>query len=185
MKTHNFIAILITLLCIGCSPEGQVYSDYDRTAMMEAYRTFGWTQDVLIEANNNPIYYNQLNDKRIKTAVAEQLEGKGYVYDEENPELLIHYHIILEDKTVLRTDPYGIYGPYWVRSEVSVYKYREGTLIIDLMDAATNNLVWRGWMNSFLKNENPERMDSQIKEAVMMIFTKYPYNAYKENEPIQ
>lgn len=185
MKAFALISVLSGLLLVGCSPELQVYSDYDRSANMEAYQTFGWLADDLIEARNNPLYYNELNDKRIKTAVAEQLQSRGYTYRADKPQLLIHYHIIVEDKTVMRTDPYGYYyGPYWTRSETMVYEFREGTLIIDLMDAATNNLVWRGWMRPFMKNENPDKAEKSIKEAVMMIFDKYPYRSVNKVEKL-
>lgn len=169
-------------LLLGCGPTSQVFTDYDRTANLEAYKTFGWLASTSIEGRNNPIYYNELNDKRIKTAVANQLESRNYKFSEE-PEMLIHYHIVIDDKAVVRTDPYGYYyGPYWMRTEVNVYEYREGTLIIDLMDADTNSLVWRGWITSFLKNSDPSKMEESIDRAVRMIFAEYPYHARKSEQ---
>jgi len=143
--TNRMLLIVIPACCfLSCTPTSQVFTDYDRSANLDEYTTFGWTFTNSIEYKNNPIYYNELNDKRIKYAVATQLESRHYTYS-ENPELVIHDHIIIEDKTVVRTDPYGYYyGPYWTRTMVNVYEYREGTLIIDLMDVQTNSLVWRG-----------------------------------------
>jgi len=185
MKTNlvDFIKInllIIPLMLSGCGPTSQVFTDYDRSANLDEYQTFGWLPaSSSIEARNNPLYYNELNDKRIKTAVVNQLESRNYQFSEK-PELLIHYHIIIDDKTVVRTDPYGYYyGPYWMRTNVNVYEYREGTLIIDLMDADTNSLVWRGWITAFLKNSNPEKMDESITKSVRMIFSEYPYRANK------
>jgi Domain of unknown function (DUF4136) len=173
--------LIFHILLAGCGSSSQVYSDYDRSANIEEYRTFGWLPSDQIEARNNPLYYNELNDKRIKNAVAAQLESKGYRYKISKPEILLHYHIIIEDKTTVRTDPYGYYyGPYWMRTHVDVFQYREGTLIVDLMDAATNSLVWRGWVTSFIKNTNPEKTEENIQQAVRMIFSKYPYMANKK-----
>jgi Domain of unknown function (DUF4136) len=188
MKTNaigfvKIFGLILLWLPFGCGPTSQVFTDYDRTANLEEYKTFGWVEPVAIEARNNPIYYNELNDKRIKLAVAAQMESRNYTYS-ENPELLIHYHIIIEDKTVMRTDPYGYYGPYWMRTDVTVYEYREGTLIIDLMDAETNSLVWRGWITSFLKNSGPDKMEESIDRAVRMIFSEFPYHASKSGEKI-
>lgn len=181
-KLTDFISIYMLVIAqalMGCASTSQVFTDYDRSANLEEYQTFGWLPvSASIEARD-PLYYNELNDKRIKTAVANQLESRNYQFSEK-PELLIHYHIIMDDKTVVRTDPYGYYyGPYWLRSEVNVYEYREGTLIIDLMDADTNSLVWRGWITAFLKNSNPEKMDESITKSVRMIFSEYPYHASK------
>lgn len=182
MKTNlsglfTFCMLLQVWLLTGCSPNMQVFTDYDRTANLEEYHSFGWLTAIDIEAHNNPLYYNELNDKRIKNAVGVQLESRNYTFS-NTPELLLHYHIIVEDKTVLRTDPYGYYyGPYWMQTHMNLYEYQEGTLIIDLMDADTNSLVWRGWVTSFLKNNDPEKFDESITRAVTMIFSKYPYRA--------
>ncbi len=183
MKTNwltaykNLLYPMLLWLAVGCGSTTQVFTDYDRDAHISGYQTFGWLSPLSIEARNNPLYYNELNDKRIKNAVAVQLESRNYTYSED-PDIMIHYHIIIEDKTVMRTDPYGYYyGPYWMRSEISVYEYQEGTLIIDLMDAKTDNLVWRGWITNFLKNRDPEKMEESINNAVRMIFAEYPYRA--------
>lgn len=183
MKTYWFTPLLnsiflVLLIWLGnsCVPTQQVFTDYDRSAHLSEYQTFGWADPVFIEARNNPLYYNELNDKRIKDAVAVQMQTRNYKYS-DNPDLLIHYHIIIEDKTAVRTDPYGYYGPYWMRTQVDVYQYREGTLIIDLMDANNKNLLWRGWITSFLKNQGPEKMDASISDGVRKIFAEYPYRA--------
>lgn len=185
MKTFKwvfnmFLFITISGLLYSCGPSSQVFTDYDKTADLKEYQTFGWLNRSPGEATNNPLYYNELNDKRIKTAVTAQLESRNYKYS-DNPEMLIHYHIIMNDKTIVRTDPYGYYyGPYWMRTEVNVYEYQEGTLIIDIMEADTNNLVWRGWVTSFLENRNLEKMDESIDRAIRMIFAEYPYRAEQE-----
>jgi hypothetical protein len=177
--------LLASILLIGCAPQQHIFSDFDRSANIEEYRTFGWLAYKSAEEHSHPLYYNELNDKRIKTAVADQLEARGYQYNETKPELLIRYHIIIEDNTIVRTDPYGYYySPYWVSTEVALFKYREGTLIIDLMDAETNSLIWRGWTTNFMKHESLENFDKNIKEAVFNIFTKFPYKAKPIDEPI-
>jgi Domain of unknown function (DUF4136) len=178
--------LIIPWLIIGCAPSSQVFTDYDKAANMEGYHTFGWLPvSAFIESANNPVYYNELNDKRIKNAVGNQLESRNYQFSND-PELLIHYHIVIQDKAIVRTDPYGYYyGPYWMSTETNLYEYKEGTLIIDLMDADTNSLVWRGWITSFLKSNNPEKMDESIDNAVRMIFAKYPSRARTVEPDIQ
>jgi hypothetical protein len=59
--------------------------------------------------------------------------------------------------------------------ETNIYSYREGTLILDLMDSKTNNLIWRGWAVSPLDSSyKPEEIDKLIKKAVAKIFNKFP-----------
>jgi Domain of unknown function (DUF4136) len=176
LKTYVYLLVTVPWFLLGCGPTSQVFIDYDRSAHLSEYQTFGWDTPLEIEARNNPLYYNELNDKRIKNAVTVQLESRNYKYS-DHPDLQIHYHIIIDDKTIIRNDPYGYYGPYWMNTQMYVYEYQEGTLIIDLMDAKNDNLVWRGWITNFLKNRDPEKMEESIDKAVRMIFAQYPARA--------
>ncbi|HEV8514450.1 MAG TPA: DUF4136 domain-containing protein [Cyclobacteriaceae bacterium] len=152
----------------------KVYSDFDRDLSVKNYSTFGWTNDEKLEAKNNPLYYNELNDKRIKNDVSAQLKSNGYQFDLENPQLKLHYHIILEDRSVINPEPFGSYGRNWVDRSMNMHEFREGTLIIDLMDTKTNNLVWRGWAVDFLDEDKPDQIGDQLNNAIKKIFQKFP-----------
>jgi hypothetical protein len=181
MKLLYQIYMLSGLLyASACSPTVRVYTDYDRDVQISNYTTYSWMSVRDIELKNNPLLYNELNDKRIKEAVNKELDEKGYKRLDANADFIMHYHIVVEDKTAVRTDPYGYYyGPYWTRSRVNVYPYREGTLIIDLMDVKTNNLAWRGWAVAVLEGNisDPETRTAMIQSAVHKIFEAYPYTA--------
>jgi hypothetical protein len=167
---------LLFLLMVACSPEIQVHTDFDPDYDLWTFKTFDWGQKVNIEEGKNPFHYNELNDKRIKSAVQDQLASRGYLLTEDHPDLVLHYHIIVADKSVLITEPnvYN-YSSYWKRTETSIYSYREGTLILDLMDSKTKNLIWRGWAVSPLDSSyKSEEVDKLIKSAVAKIFKKFP-----------
>jgi hypothetical protein len=56
---------------------------------------------------------------------------------------------------------------------VDAYQYREGTLIIDLMDASNKNLLWRGWGTSVI--DGPiDLTEKQINDAVTKILKAFP-----------
>jgi hypothetical protein len=180
-KTQRGMKKIITfllLLTAACSPGIVVQTDYDQEVNIKPYSTYTWADSKEIEVKNNPLYYNELNDKRIKTAVEEQLKKKGYTPATGPAELVIHYHLVVENQTELRTDPYGFYGPYWLRPGISSYRYSEGTLIIDIMEAKTNNLAWRGWATS-ITDSNRAIKEELIQLAVQEIFKKYPHRAGK------
>jgi hypothetical protein len=169
--------LIITALAIlaGCSPQIRVFSDFDPDYDLWTYKTFDWGQKVDIEAGKNPLQYNELNDKRIKAAVQQQMVSRGYELTSNSPDLALHYHIIVDDQSVVSTEPYGYrYGQYWMRMQTDVYSYKEGTLILDLMDKKTNNLIWRGWAVSAIDQIDPEKVDELIKTAVARIFKKFP-----------
>lgn len=172
---NKIIFIFFLLLLARCSPQITVYSDYDPDYDVRQYQTFAWAPTADIEKGQNPIYYNELNDKRIRSAVNTEMTARGYRLTETQPQVLIHYHIIVDDKTVITTDPYGAYyGPYWMRTQTNVYPYREGTLIIDLMSADTGNLIWRGWAVSAIRSTyTADQADRVVKAAVTKIFRKF------------
>jgi len=164
------LGILMIAALASCSDQITVRTDYDKSVKIATFNTFAWLDNEGIEERNNPLYYNELNDRRIREAALTQLAGKGYVQDNVTPKLKVHYHIVIEDKTQVRSDTYS---PYWIKSERDVYTYREGTLIIDLMDGTNEMLLWRGWAISAL-SDTDQMSDELIKEAVTKIFEKLP-----------
>ena len=182
MKCILFIAAV--LLTAACSPQILVYSDHDPYYDVKNFKTFDWGQKIDIEAYRNPLHYNELNDRRIKSAVFEELSSRGYVLSELTPDLIIHYHIVIDDQSVVTTEPYGyFYGRYWMRMQTHLHSYREGTLIIDLMDPKTNNLVWRGWATVGLDMITPEQTEEIISRVVAKIFRRFPVST-NEHEPL-
>jgi hypothetical protein len=174
MKT--LYAVMSLILFQACSHQISVYTDHDPDYNIKSLTTFDWAHKTNIEVNKNPLHYNELNDKRIKTSIVNQLTRRGYSYSEGQPDFLIHYHIIVDDQSIVTTEPYGyLYGPYWMRMRTNVYSYREGTLIIDLMDPKSNNLIWRGWAVAALNGPyTTGQTEELINRAVEKIFRNFP-----------
>ncbi len=166
----NMITFLTLVALASCSNQITVRTDFDKSVNISSFNSFTWLDKHGIEERNNPLYYNELNDKRIKEAVLGQLQGKGYALSEEKPKLRVHYHIVIEDKTQVRTD---VYSPYWINNQRDVYRYREGTLIVDLMDAEKEALLWRGWAIAAL-SDTEQMSDELISEAIAKIIEKLP-----------
>ena len=66
--------------------------------------------------------------------------------------------------------------PAW-RDRTDVYKYTEGTLNVDLVDAKQNRLVWTGVAVGRVGRTKPEERGAKIDAAVAEIFLRYPYRA--------
>jgi hypothetical protein len=177
MKTGIYLLFITVITLIGCSPSIHIYSDYDKDANISNFKTFSWLTEEEIEAkNNNPLYFNELSDKRIKHAVYEQMSKRGFVYKNDKQPLEMHYHIIVEDKTLLSTEPAGyIYGPFFQQRRTQWFPYKQGTLIIDLMDTRNKTLVWRGWATGTIEDEVSKKPEQAIMKAVSKIFKQFPY----------
>jgi hypothetical protein len=57
---------------------------------------------------------------------------------------------------------------------MNVNQYTEGTLFIDFIDKAKNELVWQGIGSGALKMKNPEKREERIRLFVKEIIAKYP-----------
>ena len=172
--------ILVVLVFIGafsCSTV-KVYTDRDKDTDINNYKTFQWEEyDAIENKAVNPLYYNELNDQRIKAAVNKELFDRGFSKTDTMAELVLHYHIILESKaTPVTLDPADHeYSSQWTRRNLELYQYTEGTLIIDLMDEKQKKIVWRGWIVGVVDPSNLVNSEEPIKQAVKLIFEKFPH----------
>lgn len=172
--------VLLVALATGCSNEIIVRTDFDKTVSIQRLTQYNWLGQPAIESRNSPLFYNELNDKRIKDEVNKQMAVRGYVISENEPKMLIHYHIAVEERSVVRMEDlsYG-YSRYWFEQRANLVRYSEGTLIIDFMDAANCNLIWRGWATSVL-DDSRMMNEELLRKAIADIFKRFPDSAAKE-----
>lgn len=166
----GFFVLALLTQCASSLPP--VKTDYDKEADFSAYKTFNWSEDIENQKDSHPILNNSLVRKRIKSAIRSEMEGRGYVMS-ENPDLLINFHMVIEERTGYTTVP--SYS-FWWRDNVRPYNYQEGTLIIDLIDKKQNQLVWQGYTTG-IAHQNAEKMEERIRSAISLIFEAYKHRA--------
>lgn len=159
-----------TLAVSSCSPF-QVKSDYAETANFNSYKTYKLRIDDL--------KLNDIDKDRVLNEVSRQLQAKGLSVG-ESPDLIVNVkanHRKIRD--VQDGRPYGMYGwggPWGWGVGVNrtwTHNYNEGALIIDLIDARTQKLVWQG-SGSGISVDSPKSKQKQIPEIVSEIMANYP-----------
>ena len=180
IRTARTMLTLATLaLLAACSPLSVNY-DYDNTADFSKYKSFAWMAKPS-SLPSNPASSPQnsdLLDRRIRASVEAELKARGLNEDAAAPNLLVVYHLGVQDK--LQVTDYGYtYSPYYWGGggrQIDVYQYQEGSLIIDLVDAETKNLVWRGSGSKVIENTqmSPEQMQAKVAEIVGSIMASFP-----------
>jgi hypothetical protein len=181
VKLRGSLIVLVAVVVLsGCGSGISVNQDYDVNARFEDYTTYDWVPMPDPKPGNarTAVRRNDLLDKRIRNAVNDELAAKGLVQNSASPDLLVVYHVDVQDRVQV-TDWGYRYSDYywgWGGREIDVYNYKEGTLIIDLIDAGTKNLVWRGAGQKALDegNRTPEQVDATIRKVVGAIMEKYP-----------
>jgi len=167
------------MTAFGCGSSFTIDHDYDLDANFANYKTYDWLpQEPAITGEARQAQQsNTLLDQRIKDAVNGQLVRKGLQRTSNSPDLLIAYHAGIKDKIDV-TDWGYTYGSYYYgypRRDVTVYQYQQGTLIVDLIEAGSKELVWRGSASAtLLENPSPETVQKRIESAVGQMFNKYP-----------
>lgn len=178
MQCLKTVACLGVFLCAVSCSQILVTHDYDRDMNFTGFKTYGW------HAIERSIEMNDLVINRVKEAVASELQLKGFRQVQENPDLLVNIHIVTRQKISINDWGYPT-GGYWRRGYgydfgygyggVSSRTYEEGTLMIDMIDAAGNNLVWRGTATDIIDPSlSPEQRTLEINEAVAMILLEFP-----------
>ncbi len=165
----------------GCSPITVNY-DFDKDANLAVLKTFDWLPqpEAASKSVKEELERNSLLEKRVREAVAREMAAKGIEEVSKNPDFLVTYHTGVEDKVDVKDWGYTYAGIHryrggWGSRDVSVYKYREGTLILDFVDPKTHTLIWRGIAQAVLsRTENPEKRDKLVYEAVKKILEGFP-----------
>lgn len=146
---HELMRTALAILAVtlmGCSPEIRVYHEVDKSNPVNQYKTFQWAKADSLLWKMNPLYFNELNDGRIKQAFHDLMIAKGYLPVSDTADLTLRYDIHVEELSVLLPDPYGyMYGDYWMMPRDNLFRYREATLIIDVWHSKNRKLIWRGW----------------------------------------
>ncbi len=184
MKKNVFILMILAIIFSGCSSIS-VVTDYDKDIDFGNFKTYNFK--VPKEKNEKyPAMINPINQRRIENAVKEEMDVRGYTLSDK-PDIWITYYVKVQNKVDYQTTHYGpsYYGPYYYGwyygyspgwTTVDAIHYKEGTLVIDLVDAKANKLAWYGIGTGTL-NENPDKMEEKIDYAVSRIFNKYPFLA--------
>jgi hypothetical protein len=178
------IAILVALSALsGCATRAR--SDFDRDVVFSRYNSFDWiappiraSEEEMRSDPNGPFASNSLLDKRMRAAVTSKLRARGYRYEEGgNSDFRLNYHVTFKDKLAGSGSDFGYTGRYHRGAfssgfNWSVRQYQEGTIIIDVIDRAKDQLVWRGW--SVSRNRDGNYDEAEINRAVNQILMHFP-----------
>jgi hypothetical protein len=177
----------VVLTINACSP--RVVVDSNSRVNFNKYRTFAW-MDSDVKAGQNPLYYNSLATENVENTMSKVLAEKGLKPVEARPDLLVGYHFFVEDKTrTVSTPNSAFYGPYsgwgrwgyggwgpgywgWGGQQFVQENYKAGTLVVDMVDAKTRKLVWRGSVQNAVGD--PARIAAQLTKEAERIVEKFP-----------
>ena len=162
---------LCALALSGCAVKS-VHSYLEPGADLNRYRGYAWGPADRSGTGDPRLDNNEIFQQRIQDAVERQLTTRGFEKNTSgSPELLVHYHTSVEQRIDLRDKEPSTPCP-----DCKPFIYDAGTLVIDLVDARTNNLLWRGWSESNVDGvvDNQRWLEERVDETVADIFRRFP-----------
>lgn len=161
-------------------------------ADFQGLRTFAFrdspTDDSTTEATT--AYDSPLVRERTQAAIAAQLEARGLRLDNDHPDMYLTARRTYKTEYSVYTSDWGAsYGwglgwgwaPYytgwgpWYGTTTYTDERIIGTLIVDVQNAATGELMWRGLAEKRAhEHSSPDNRTKRVNKEVAKMFEKFP-----------
>jgi len=167
-KTFLLLApALLTAAAFGAD----VSVDYNHQADFGQFHTYSW---IGVRAGDS------LWQDRIKGAVDAALAAKGWQKVESGGDAAVSAYGRTAERDTMETFYDGFPGWGWRgwgggmgMATTNVVPERIGTLTVDIFQAGTKNLIWRGRASNVLSSK-PEKNDKKMDDAVNDMFKHFP-----------
>ncbi len=188
------LLVLFAVLFAGPAFAQKIYIDYDKNYDRSKSKTFGWAEpDEATLAHTNPMLHSQ-----IVITIAEYITAGGLTQVDSDPDVYFTYHGSSKQEMTVSTtsmgysyptgwaySSYGGYGGYYGQyyggvytgyagaSTTTVNSYQVGTLVVDVWDAKTETIIWRGIAAGIVIPENPAKLDKKIDKALRKMIAQW------------
>jgi Domain of unknown function (DUF4136) len=173
MKYLSKIAVSVglTLVLAGSLLAQHVKTDYNHNANFSQYKTYSWEK----VQTKDPLLVD-----RIKSAVNSALAAKGLTEVPSGGDVEVFAIETTQDQQTLDTfyngfgggRRWGGFGGFG-DATTTVETYKVGTLVIDLFDAKTENLIWRSSSSDTL-SDKAEKNTKNLDKGVDKMFQHFP-----------
>jgi hypothetical protein len=170
-------AVLLASVVAGCATPLVIDHDYDTTYDFSKLRTYAW----LPSPPGNQM--EDMTEKRVQGAVNNQLQTKGYSQTNESPDFLVAVEGIKKTVTAGSVGvgasvaiPVGGRGALHVGGGRSQPRTKEeGTLNVNIVDAKTQTVIWKGMASAALQpKKSPEEQQQRINQVVAELLKSFP-----------
>jgi hypothetical protein len=167
---------VLFLVSLGTVLAQQVKTDFDHQANFSQYKTYTW--QTIKPANS-------LWDARIRSAVDAQLAAKGWTQVDSGGDVAIVAMATSHTERTLQTFYDGMGGGWRWRgfggmgeATTTEEDYKEGTLVLDMYDGKTKQLIWRGSSEDTVSN-SADKNEKNLDKGVAKMFKKFPPQSAK------
>jgi len=171
-------ALSIAALAGGCATPVMV--DYERRTRFGDYETFAVESRETAQGEEQ-IILSPIVDRRFKEALRSELAAKGF---EPGAPEKADFHAVYHSTTRTRDEfsrhssiryAFGHHGhPFFAgSSHTRLDEYEAGTFVVDIVDRASGQLVWRGALEQRLDASKPPD-EAEVRKIVSRILEQFP-----------
>jgi len=175
----------VALVAGSGSAFASAHSDYTKSFPLQTLKTYAFKEQHRI--SRDPLADNGIWATNVRDAIRQDMQSHGVVEATNgNPDFYVAFYVGLKDRYDLDSVGYGMPLFHrgfrsgwrgWPRGyDVWAVPYTESTVIIDLIDAHTNQLVWRGYDSGTLNLDKP---DKTLTKAVDNVLSRFYHDARK------
>lgn len=180
------------LAASACASAVQVRTQLAPDAMVAGRRTFRIMSvpprraDVASARSDDPMLANSITNRALVDDLTRAFEARGYTPSADSATFSVAYYASAREKLDITNWDYGYpnwgygwgrrgwWGPRFGPSPYpAVTQYTEGTVVIDVIDPASKNLLWRGEGVSDV-SDDPATYSKQLNKTVTAIVSKFP-----------
>ena len=167
----------LAMVAVGCATTSMTVSSHVRRGMdIGPYRTYAWGPADALPTGDPRLDRNPYFQDYVQGAVEKQLAARGIqAATAGTPDLLLHYHASIDTRIDVSRSEHEYERCQGADCSSWVEDYEAGTLVLDVVDARTNRLIWRGWAQDSVEAfEHRDRMAERIGEAVRRMMATFP-----------
>jgi hypothetical protein len=162
------------LLVVGTAAAAKMkaYVGYDKNLDFSTIKTFDYrdTLDTSVIDKAPPVH------EMIKLLIISKLQDSGMKWVEENPDVLVTYHTDEDQAMKMNVTLYSYsysagwwWSPLW-GSGMDVSSWSRGTLVVDIWNPKTDELVWRGAVVGVVPEDpSPAKAQKTIEKALNLM----------------
>jgi len=173
--------LLAVMALAGCSSGPNIITNSAPDFSLVNYKTFSFFQPLSTDRGN----VQSLESKQLIESATRELEMSGLRRVDSNPDLLVNFAITTRETIQSRPSSgasvhhgrgrYGTWSGYSMGvSSTEVVQRTEGTLSVDMVDVARNQLVWEGAATARVTDSMRQNRDQVLDSAIADIFAKFP-----------
>jgi len=167
-SVKKILAILASMFLMSIAVLAQQVSvNYNHSQSFAQYHTYAWGSQNQNQIQNSILA--QVAQQDINNAM--QAKGLQMVQETQNPDLILTANGGLRQETSYSA--WGMRGIGGGMGGITPEQNVEGTMIVDLYDAKSKSLVWRGIAQNTLNN-NGNKNQQMVEKAVQKMFKQWP-----------